>query len=443
MGFHHLKKLRESLIDFCRELQQTYGDASCFRVGPFWMFLMTSPELVQEVLVKQARRMHKPARLKQVLGRWDGQGLVLSDGELWIRQRRLVQGAFHPRRLQGYAASMSEITTQSLGTWPKTGTIDVAEAMADLTLRIACKTLFGFEVRDQASRIAEAVQTLQDATMRDINANVVWPNWFPGESRRREREDTKYLLGIIDDMIQRWRVDRKDRGDLLSMLLLAVDEEGDGKGMPEKQARDEAMTAFLAGHETTATALTWTLFLLAKYPSVQDQAAALVARQCPDRTVTFADLPRLTLIEQIVKESMRLYPPVYFTSREVAEQTEINGWRLPKKSQVFIVPYLLHRDPRWFEQPDEFRPERFAGDFEERLPPCTYIPFGAGPRACIGRGFAMIEAQLVLANLLRQFRVSLPAGASEPVMEMQISLHPKGGLRLDIAQRVPMHALHG
>lgn len=360
LGLSHLPRMREDLLSYCHELQQTYGDACGFRVGPMRMFILSSPELVAEVLVKQAKRMHKPARLKQVLGRWDGQGLVLSDGALWARQRRLVQGAFHPRRLQGYAQTMTEIVANTFESWPASYPVNASDAMSDLTLRIACKTLFGYDVGNQGKQIADAVQALQDATMRDMNAMAVLPTWFPGESRRKEREATNYLLGIIDQMIARWRADRIDRGDLLSMLLLAVDEEGDGQGMSEKQARDEAMTSFLAGHETTATSLTWTLYLLAKHPDIQERAAQQIREIC-DGPVTLDDLVHLPFLEQIVKESMRLYPPVYFTSREVAEPTQIRDWKLPKGAQVFIIPYWLHRDPRWFDGPEEFRPERFAG----------------------------------------------------------------------------------
>ncbi len=433
-GFRHLPRMRADLLAYCKELQQAHGDACGFRIGPVWMFLFSSPELVAEVLVKQAKKMHKPARLKQVLGRWDGQGLVLSDGELWIRQRRLVQGAFHPRRLEGYSTHMSELADAAFASLPTRSLVNAADILSDLTLRTACKTLFGFDVGNQGKQIADAVQALQDATMRDMNAIAVLPTWVPGESRKREREATQYLLGLIDQMIQRWRADRQDRGDLLSMLLLAVDEEGDGKGMTEKQARDEAMTSFLAGHETTATALTWTLYLLAKHPDVQQRAAQQIGDVCTG-PVTFNDLSRLPLLEQIVKESMRLYPPVYFTSREVAEPTQIQGWRLPKGSQVFVVPYWLHRDERWFDAPNEFQPNRFAGNLEEQLPPCSYIPFGAGPRACIGKGFAMIEARLILGNLLRRFHVSLQPGSREPVMEAQISLHPKGGVPIELKAR--------
>jgi cytochrome P450 len=222
---------------------------------------------------------------------------------------------------------------------------------------------------------------------------------------------------------------------LLSILLLAVDDEGDGRGMTDQQARDEIMTLLLAGHESTAVTLTWTAYLLAKHPELQAELAALVRAELGDRPPLMSDLPKLGRLEQVIKESQRLYPAVYFLSREVHEPVEIGGYQLPKGAQIHLVPYLAHRDERWWNEPLQFNPARFAPTSEASLRPGTYFPFGAGPRGCIGKTFATMEAQLILASILQRFELSLPPGQPEPVMEAQVSLHPKGGLDLMVTRR--------
>lgn len=428
------RAMSRDLLGFSVGLAERYGDVAAFRAGPIWFFQFTHPDHVQEVLVKQAKKFHKPRRVKKILGKWDGQGLVLSDDDLWVRQRRMVQQSFHPRRVQAYAADMLRITGEMISRWRGRTEVNLVEEFHRLTLDIVCKTLFGVEAVEHTG-VQQMVQDLQVSAMVEMSRLVPLPDWLPLASKRRFRNSIRYMKRMIDDIIAERRRTREDRGDLLSMLLLAVDSEGDGRGMSDQQARDEAMTLLLAGHETTATSLIWTAWLLAAHPATQEEAAAEVASVLADRVTMAEDAQRMGAIDRAIKESMRLYPAVYFTSREAAEPVEIAGCRIKPGSQVHIVPYIMHRDARWFDDPTAFRPERFAAGFEERIPVCAYIPFGAGPRACIGRGMAMLEATLILTSVLQQFRLRPAAGQATPVAEAQISLHPQGPVRVAISPR--------
>jgi len=436
-GFQSLAAARamsRDLLGFSVGLAQQYGDVAAFHVGTLWFFQLTHPDQAQEVLIKQAKKFHKPKRVKQILGKWDGQGLVLSDDELWVRQRRMVQQSFHPRRVQAYAADMLRITGQMIDRWRDKPEVNLVEEMHRLTLDIVCKTLFGVEAVAHTG-VQQMVQDLQISAMREMGRIVPLPDWLPIASKRRFRNSITYMKRMIDGIIAERRRTREDRGDLLSMLLLAVDSEGDGRGMSDQQARDEAMTLLLAGHETTATTLIWTTWLLAAHPATQEQAAAEIAEVLGTRAATAEDAQRMAVIDRALKESMRLYPAVYFTSREAAEPVEIAGCTIKPGAQVHLVPYIMHRDPRWFEDPTTFRPERFALGFEERLPSCAYIPFGAGPRGCIGRGMAMLEATLILTSVLQNYRLRPAAGQGTPAAEAQISLHPQGPVRVAISPR--------
>ncbi|HVU88334.1 MAG TPA: cytochrome P450 [Pirellulales bacterium] len=433
-GFHLARAMQRDVFGFSMDLARRYGDAAYFRIGPVRFFQFIHPDRVQEVLVKQAKKLHKPRRLKEVFGRWDGEGLLLSEGDLWVRQRRLVQQAFQPRRVEGYAAVMSQLASEMVARWQTRSEIDVVDQMHRATLDVVCKTLFGFTADDHAG-IRDAVQDLQDAALIEFGRLVPMPDWMPLASKRRMRAAIRYMNHLLDDIIRQHRATGEDRGDLLSMLLLSVDHEGDGRGMSHQQVRDEAMTLLLAGHETTATTLVWTLYLLARHPQVQEQTATAVRDVLGDRLATAADVPRLAAVDCAIKEAMRLYPAVYFTAREAVEEVEIGGYRIPPGSQIHLLLYAIYHDPRWFPAPEEFLPARFADGGEERLPPGAFVPFGAGPRACIGRAMAMIEATLIVATILQKYRLSLAPGQGEPTPVAQVSLHPAGPVRLTLAPR--------
>lgn len=434
LGLHHADAMRRDLVGFGARLQREHGDVVHFRVGPIHFYQLTHPDHIQEVLVKKAKKFRKPFRLKQVFGRFEGSGLVVSDGELWSRQRRLVQPAFQPARLQSYASAVLRHTGEMIDRWGPHTEVNVSDEMIRLTLRIVTQTLFSTTVEDVIDRIGEAVAAIQEMSIVELGRTVPLPLWWPGRLQSRARRAIAFLDELVRRIIRERRASGMQHDDLLGRLLAAVDTEGDGRGMSDQQARDEVMTLLLAGHETTAVALSWTAFLLARYPEIQQSIAADVRTILGGRPAEHADLPRLAAVERVFQESMRLYPPIYFFSREVAETVEVAGYEMAPPSQVLLSPYLTHHDPRWFAEPERFDPERFAPENEERLPACAYFPFGAGPRACVGRGLAMMEGTFILASLLQRCRLELAPGQQEPVPEWQLSLHPKGGVRLTVRQ---------
>lgn len=436
LGLHHMRRLQTDLLGFVNEVADRHGDVAAYRVGPVWTYQLTHPDHVQEVLVRQARKFVKPARFKYVLGKWDGQGLVTSDGELWVRQRRLVQQAFHPHRVRELVGSMVERVAARLDAWERLHALDLTAEMNRITLDIVVGTLFGLETLDRADAIGAAVADLQAAAMHELTSAVIWPDWCPLPYKRRMWRAIGLLRGIVEELIARRRATGvAGRRDVLSLLLAAVDEEGDGRGMSDQQARDEVMTLFLAGHETTAVSLVWACWLLARYPEAQQQAADEVRQVLAGREATADDLPRLNYVERCHAEAMRLFPPVYLTTREVAEEVEVGGYRLARGSLVQLVPYRTHRDARWFDAPLEYRPDRFLPEAVAARPPLAYFPFGAGPRVCIGRGFATTEAVLVLAGMLARWRIEPAAGQGEPELETQVSLHPRGPVRVQLTPR--------
>ncbi|MFO0945756.1 MAG: cytochrome P450 [Planctomycetota bacterium] len=435
MGISHLRDMKRDLLQFTIRRFREHGDAVSWRCGPIWFYQFTHPDQVEEILVKKARKLQKPTRMKQVFAKWEGNGLVVSDGDYWIRQRRLVQPAFQPSRLPRYAEAVEEFTDAMTHGWGEKREILAMQAMHDLTLRIVAKNLFGTDLAEDAGRIRDAVHQIQILAMRDLGAAIPLPDWWPVEWKRKGLSAIADLKALVDRLIAEGRRSGRDQGDLLSMLLSAVDPEGNGQGMTDEQARDEAVTLLIAGHETTTNALVFTLYLLARHPEIQESIVAETRQALGEGTANFANIARLAPVERCFKEALRLYPSVYFTSREVAEPVEIGGYRLGKMSQIHLCPYLMHRDPRWFENPAEFDPSRFLPEREAAIRPFVYLPFGAGPRACIGKGFAMMEAVLILSRILLDYQVSLPPGEREPELEAQISLHPKEDIRLAMTRR--------
>ncbi|MFM9960889.1 MAG: cytochrome P450 [Planctomycetaceae bacterium] len=462
-GTRHLAAMRDDLMGFCSRLQRQYGDVAWFRLGPFDCYHLTHPDQVHEVLVEKARSFRKPTRLKQVFGRFEGQGLVVSDGEFWLRQRRLVQPAFLPSRMETLVAPITELVSQMLGQWGEATTIDFAAEMRRLTLRIVARTLFSTSVDDAVEPLGEAVDVIQQWSMREMNRVMIWPTWLPLFGQPRVQAALAFVDSVVRRIIRERRacVDLETRpsgsglindsqplpdgrgsktspsrgADLLSQLLNAVDADGNGRRMSDRQLRDEMVTLLLAGHETSAAALTWTGWLLATHADEQERIAHEVRSVLGTRVPEFNDLPRLVSVERAFQESLRLYPPVYFLSREAAEPVRIAGFPLRPNSQVFLNPYLTQRDPRWFPEPERFDPRRFTPECEQGRSTSAWFPFGAGPRACVGRGLAMLEGTLVIADILQQYRLRPAAGQGGPTPEWQLSLHPEGGLRLNAERR--------
>lgn len=429
----HYRPMLTDRLGFLTNAFLDHGDVVRFHFLGMQATLLAHPDAVEQVLQKNHRIYTKQTRGYGRLREFLGNGLVTSEGDFWLKQRRIAQPAFHRRRIDGFAGVMVQAAEELVGRLARAAdggsAVDVAHEMMEITLRIAGETLLSTDPSDRAQAVGKALDVvLHEANLR-INAPMVVPESVPTPRNRRYRAAAKALddivLGIIE---QRRRGERRD--DLLQMLLEAEDEET-GERMDDRQLRDEVMTMFLAGHETTANMLTWTLYLLSLAPEharrVREEAIAVLG----DRPATAADCKALQYTKQVLQESMRLRPPVWVVGRSPSEDDFVDGYRIPAHSLVFLSQWVTHRHPGFWDDPEGFDPERFAPDRVKRMHRAQYFPFAAGPRMCIGAGFAMMEGQLLLATLLRRLRFDLAPG--HPVeMEPLITLRPKHGMKMTV-----------
>ncbi len=432
------RRFQTNALGVLRDWQRDYGDIVHLGWGPFHFYWLFHPDLAREVLVTQAKRFRRKGRQVDVLREWDGNGLATSDGELWLRQRRLVQPAFHAKRFPGYAEQMTLAASRVVDRWleEKPATVELNSAMTDLTLQIIATTFFGADLSAQTRELGDAVAYLSEFALREIGKPFSLPRWVPLPHIRRKNEVVRFLNQTIDQLIQQRRESGEDKGDLLSMLLQATDDNGNGLGMSDEQARHEAMTLFLAGHDTTAGTLPWVWYHLATHSEAADRLAEELDRVLQGRIPTADDLPQLNYAQMLIKETLRLYPQAYVLfARVAAEDLNLGGYNIPRGSHVFPVPYNIHHDPRWYSDPETFDPERFTPERFEELPPCAWIPFGAGPRACIGAAFATMEMVLVVATLAQRVRLALAPQQGKPEPLPVFSLRPKGGLRMTVSPR--------
>ena len=416
-----------AMTDWARE----YGDIYHCRFLGYHVYFLNRPEYIEQVLVTQQRKFMK-GRALQANRELFGNGLLTSEGDFWQRQRKLSQPAFHRARIQSYAQTMVECTQRAMENWKPGETRDIHQDMMALTLDIAARTLFSLEIGEEmGAQIRDALEDLLVVSARP--ERILKPlrivSW---RTEGRYKRAIARLDEIVFRIIRDRRASGRDTGDLLSMLLAARDDEG--RGMSDQQLRDETMTLLLAGHETTALALSWTWYLLGCNPGVEEsmhrELAAALGRKAP----TAEDLPRLPYTEKVMKEAMRLYPPAYVILRLALEPLEIGGYELPAGSSVGISPWVTHHDARYFPEPENFAPERWTEAFMQKLPRFAYIPFGGGPRICIGAQFAMMEAVLVLATVAQKFGIR-PEMSEKPELFPSITLRPKNGIRATVLPR--------
>jgi cytochrome P450 len=420
--------------DFYEDVAAEYGDVARISLpGVGEMFLLSDPADIEQVLLAESRHYTKATFSRNQLGELLGDGLVLSEGDHWQRQRQMIQPAFYRDRIGEYADVMVNRTAELVDEWEAGDTYHIEDEMKQLTLRILADTMFGTDIDYEAWNIRETVRDLQEPgkPSKQPLAYVV-PKWVPIPMWRRYRAGIKHIEALIADLIDRRQQSDEDREDLLSMLLTARDE--DGAGMSDKQIRDELVTFLFAGHETTATALTFTWYLLGKNPDVERRLVAELDNVLGGDQPTMADLPDLIYTEKVVMEAMRLYPPVPMIPREATTDVELGGYHFPEGSVVVPTQWTVHHDETYYEDPWMFRPRRWTDDFETELPRFAYFPFGGGPRRCIGEQFAMIEAQLVLATIAQQYSLGVTASDSldlsvsittRPLEEIRVTPHSR------------------
>jgi cytochrome P450 len=423
-----LLAVRRDPLAFFSSLAREYGDIVQFKLGPEQLFLVSHPDVIRDVLVTHQRNFHKGRGLERAKS-FLGEGLLTSEDDFHLRQRRLAQPAFHRQRIAGYAEVMSAYAERHQRRWRDRMALDVHQEMMTLTLAIVGKTLFDADLEGEASDIGGALGTIFET----FNATFFNPigallEKLPLPMTLRFRAARARLDATVYRMIAERRRSGLDRGDLLSMLLLAQDTEGDGGRMSDLQLRDEAMTVFLAGHETTANALTWTWYLLSGSPEVEARLHAEVD-SLGSAALGMDDVARLPYTRMVLAESMRLYPPAWALGRRAKAACEMGGYPVPARAIVIASPYVVHRDARWFPHPERFDPERWRAERAAERPKFSYFPFGGGTRVCIGEQFAWTEGILLLATIARLWRFRLVAGhpvALQPI----ITLRPKHGMRM-------------
>ena len=437
----HLREVGADRLGFLTRCAREFGEFVPLRLGPRRALLVSDPDAIEQVLVHQHRNFVKTPALR-VASRVLGNGLLTSEGEFWRRQRKLIQPAFHRQRVAAYAQTMVAEAGRCVGSWQPGETRDVALDMMALTMAIATKTLFGAGVpAGTAERLAPILREIGEyINSRLYSLLILLPDTVPPPAALRYRRAVRRLDDAIAEMIDRARrAERDGTGGgtdpdaFLPMLLAAHDEDGGGQ-MTAEQVRDEVMTLFLAGHDTTALALTWTFYLLAQHPRVETALHAELETVLGGRAPTAADLAQLPFTEQVVNESMRLYPPAWVLGRQAIQKCYIGGVRIPKGTIVLVSQWVMHRHPRYFADSQAFRPERWADPATKALPRYAYFPFGGGPRVCIGNHFAAMEAALVLATIAQRTRLELASG--EPVeLETYFTLRPKHGLPMVVRPR--------
>jgi cytochrome P450 len=434
---------RDPLRSFTRA-REKYGDVVRFRAGIWFAYLVAHPDDVKHVL-----QDNNPNYLRgytyQYLIPVVGLGLLTNEGASWLQQRRLAQPAFHRQRLASIAGVMTDSAVRLLERWDQRADdepLDIAAEMMRLALEIVGRTLLGSDLGAEADAVRQAVKVGQEHVNFRATRLFTLPEKYPTPRNRRFLSSVQVLDEVVYRVIEERRRREEDTGDLLSMLLLAQDEDT-GERMNDKQLRDEVMTIFLAGHETTANALAWTWYLLSGHPEVEAKLHAELEAVLGGRPPTVEDLGRLTYTRMVLDESMRLYPPAWAMGRFSVNSDVIGGYELPAHQQVLVSPYVTHRHPEFWDDPEGFDPERFRPELVGRRPRYAYFPFGGGPRRCIGNDFAIMESLLVLATVAQKYRLRLvPGHPVEP--EPLITLRPRYGLKMELERRTaPAQAPNG
>jgi cytochrome P450 len=429
-----LLDLRRNPVNFLMRAAKEYGDIVYFKLGTQDVFLVNDPEIIKDILVTNSKNFIKSRGLqmaKSVLG----EGLLTSEGDFHRRQRRLAQPAFHRQRIAGYADVMVKDGARLRARWQEGETLNIAEEMMQVTLAIVAKTLFAADVESEAKDIGQSLTAIMKLFDRVTLPFPQLINKLPLPSNFRFVKALQRLDDTIYRIINERRKSGEDRGDLLSMLLMAQDEEGDGTGMTDKQVRDECMTLFLAGHETTANALTWTWYLLSEHPEIEAKFHAEIDRLLGGRLPSFEDVPKLKYTTMVFAESMRLYPPAWTLGRQVLSDYPLDRFVARKGAIILMSPYVMQHTERYFPEPFKFDPERWTEAAQATRPKFSYFPFGGGSRLCIGEPFAWTEGALLLATIAQHWQMRLVEG--HPVEPRPIvTLRPKYGMKMTLQKRV-------
>jgi cytochrome P450 len=442
-GIPLLRQMRSDYLGTVRQLHSRYGDAVHARIGAEQVYEFFRPDWVREVLVEQARNFIRWERGTDIFAKVHGQSVLVTESDTWQRQRRMLQPGFGPKRMAGYGQHMVDAAAQALDALPPQSvqTLDFEHMVTQLTMDVVLRTLFSQRIehhnRAESMAAEQAVRVISREGMEAFFWPFSLPDWMPHKWTGRRAK--QMLDGLVRRHIQQRRQsDTADPNDLLSMLMAVrddIDASGDGAALTDEEIRDQCMTIFLAGHETTAAALTWWGHTMARHPDCAQRAQNEVDQVLGQRLPAYTDLPRLPYLAQTLKETMRLYPPApALISRRALHPVQIGPWQVPRGALVRVTPWLLQHDARWFPEPERFDPERFSDAGQAAQERGSYMPFGAGPRVCIGQLFASTEMSLIAAMVLQRFRLS-PGSAAAPQPVLNVTLRPAGGMPLQLERR--------
>ncbi|WP_267640178.1 cytochrome P450 [Haloarchaeobius amylolyticus] len=409
----------------------SYGDLVAYRAGGMQFCTLLHPDYVEQVLVTDADRFGKWG-LTDFGVDFAAEGILFTEGETWKRQRTMAQPAFQLDRIRGYGDSMQAFAAALADGWDDGDVVAATDTFSDLTLRILTKSLFDLDL-DESDRGAVVTRAATEFNRwaEPSLSTFVLPNWVPTPRRRRLDRAMGDFEALVDDLIAERAAAEGDHDDLLAMLLSARGEDGD---ISDRELRDTMMTFLFAGHETTSLALTYTCYLLATHPDVADRLRAEVDEVVGEDPVDVLDLPALSFLDRVVTESMRLYPPAFILFRKAREDVTLGGYTIPEGTKLTLPLFRIHRDDRWYDDPDSFRPDRWTDDFEDFLPEYAYFPFGGGPRHCIGMRFARMELKLVLATLVQRCRFEY-LGEEPPQPRMGATYQPDRPMELRVEKR--------
>ena len=431
----------QEMPEYLRQVAEQVGAIAKFKILTQSVNLVSDPALVREVLVTRAKEFPKADRDVSILSRFIGDGLVTTQGEIHKRQRKMSQPAFHAGRIGNYAETMADYSQKMMTTWQNGEIRDLSEEMMALTMFVVSKTLFDTDMeqlRDDTQEIGEAIDQVQALSDEAFDKPFLWPLWIPTRMNRKTWRVRRVLDRTVMEMVKARRAEAidgqvPDRGDLLSMLMLAEDE--NGEKLTDVELRDQLLTLFVAGHETTSNALTWTWYLLSQHPDIEARMHAEIDTVLGGRAPSLSVLKQLPYVEMVLKESMRMLPPVWsLNARAVTEDTHIGPYRVKKGEWIFVSPYAIQRNSRLYPEPLRFDPERFSPENEKEMDRYAYLPFGAGPRVCIGQSFAMMEAHLILAAIGQRYRFELMPDQKID-LNARITLSNKGGMHMRLVDR--------
>lgn len=457
-----LRQFIHDPINTLSTIAREYGDISYFKLGPEHVYLINNPDYIEKVLIYDHRNFKKGKRLqtaKTILG----EGLVTSEGDFHNRQRRLIQPIFHPKQIMTYSNIMTDYAVRVRNRWNDGAIVDISEEMMRLTLGIICKSVLNYDVESEAQEVGKALTTVRKYSKRlqspighVLDKIPILP--APRRAREARKELDSLVYGLISDRRQQEESDNDKRydDDLLSRLMQAqesniADHVGhndvpststSNEKMSDKQVRDEVMTIFIAGHETTSNALTWTFYLLSQYPDVErklhDELELVLgnnsSNNAGNRIPTADDIPKLQYTERVLRESMRLYPPVWTMGRYVENDYSVGEYTILAGSSILMSQYVMHHDPRYYKKPEEFNPNRWTDDFNAHLPRFSYFPFGGGIRGCIGESFAWMEGILIIATIAQEWSMRL-VSSQRIKLDPAITLRSRYGMKMKLLQR--------